>query len=75
MNNNDLEAGAFFTTNGKDIWKLKSYFNEPSCVLENVDDTAIREEFGISSLAARRFHRIKMPSTVPARAPESPVEV
>jgi hypothetical protein len=79
MNGNDLEVDAFFTTNGKDIWKLKTFFNEPSCLLENMDDTATREEFGVSSLAAQRFHRIKMPisseepSSVPLQGSVSPV--
>lgn len=69
MNSNDLEVGAFFTTNGKDIWRLMSYFNEPSCTLENVDDSARRETFGIRGLTAQSFHRIKMPEIVQVGEP------
>ena len=65
MNGNDLEVNAYFTTNGKDVWKLVSYFSEPSCRLANMDDMAIIEEFGILSRAAQRFHRIKMPEVSP----------
>ena len=68
MNTNDLEVNAYFTTNGKDIWKLASYFSEPSCRLVNMDDTAIIEEFGISSRNAQRFHRIQMPKEIKEEA-------
>lgn len=61
MNKNDLEQHAFFTTNGKDVWKLRSFRLEPTCRLENLEDPDKSESFGMGGLTAQTFHRIKMP--------------
>ena len=64
MDSSDLEKGGFFTTNGKDIWRLVCWFREPSCTLENMDDSARVENFGLNGLTAQNFHRIEMPEIV-----------
>lgn len=58
----DLEEQGFFTTNGVDIWKLESVCKSPSCTMRNLE-TGEEENFGLSGLTARKFHRIKMPIT------------
>ena len=63
MNANDLEPNAFFTTNGKDIWKILYYCKEPTCRLRNVE-TGDEDNFGMSGLTAAGFHRITMPIEV-----------
>lgn len=60
MTSNDLEVGAFFTTNGKDIWKLESYYETPSCSLKNLETGEIAD-FGMGGLTAQDFHKIQMP--------------
>ena len=60
MDSKDLEANAFFTTDGKDVWKMLYFCMSPSCRLKNLE-TGEEESFGINGLTARRFHRIKMP--------------
>ncbi len=61
MDINDIgDLPVFFTTDGKDIWTLESYFNEPSCTLKNLRTGAL-DEFGLSSLAALSYRKIKMP--------------
>lgn len=52
----------FFTTNGKDIWKLESYILGPSCELRNLE-TEEKQNFGLGGHAARSFHHIEMPKT------------
>ena len=64
MDFSDLKPGIFFTTNGKDIWRLESYFDGPSCTLENMDNKSQVETFGMNGHTARRFHRIEMPKIV-----------
>lgn len=73
MNQSDLETGTFFTTNGKDIWHLVSYFREPSCTLEKMNDTSQVETFGLNGLTAQNFHKIEMPKI--AQVGEPPVNV
>jgi hypothetical protein len=73
MKINDLEKGGFFTTNGKDIWRLVSWFREPSCTLENMDKKTQVETFGMNGLTAQNFHRIEMPEI--AQVGEPPVNV
>ena len=60
MNREDLEPNAIFTTNGKDIWRLKSFCMEPSCDLLNLESGAV-ESFGMGGLTAQTFRRITMP--------------
>ena len=60
MDSNDLEANALFTTDGTDVWRLKTYCLQPTCQLHNAETGAI-EGFGMGGLTARRFHKIKMP--------------
>ena len=60
MNSNDLKPESFFTTNGKDIWKLESFCMTPSCTLKNLE-TGDVENFGMDGLTAKRFQRITMP--------------
>lgn len=60
MNSNDLDVGGFFTTNGTDIWKLKAFYSEPSCKLENVETKEI-VNFGMGGITSKEFHRIQMP--------------
>lgn len=59
MNSDHLEVDALFTTNGKDVWKLKSYFDGPSCILRNLE-TGKEEEFGMGGLTADSFKPLKM---------------
>ena len=61
MNSSDLMSNSFFTTNGKDIWKLQSFFTGPSCEMLNLENGK-KETFGMNGLTARNFHKIKMPS-------------
>jgi len=62
MNSTDLEANAFFTTNGKDIWQLLYFCHYPTCTLKNLTSkNGEEEDFGMGGLTAQRFHRIKMP--------------
>jgi len=68
MYGKDIEVGAFFTTNGKDIWKLVSYFVGPSCKLKNVE-TGKEEHFGIEGFTAKQFIRIEMPKFEPVGEP------
>jgi len=60
MNANDLEIPAFFTTDGRDIWKLQSYCLEPTCELVNLE-TGRKEHFGLGGITAQAFKKIKMP--------------
>ena len=57
MNANDLGANAFFTTDGTDAWKLRSFCMQPTCILE----TGKSEDFGMGGLTAQSFHKIEMP--------------
>ena len=61
MNSKDLEADALFTTNGKDVWKLRSFCMSPTCRLENLEHPDRIESFGMDGLTADSFHRITMP--------------
>lgn len=67
MNTNDFVLNAFFTTNGKDVWKLESFIMEPSCRLKNLETGKV-EDFGMSGLTARSFHRILMPKEIKEEA-------
>lgn len=60
MDSTDLEPHSFFTTNGKDIWKLESYCLTPTCTLVNTEDGR-EESFGMNGLTAQEFHKIVMP--------------
>lgn len=60
MNSSDLDGLAFFTTDGKDIWKVLHFCMSPSCRLKNME-TGEEESFGMNGLTAERFHKIKMP--------------
>ncbi len=60
MNVEDLKNGKFFTTNGKDIWKLESYCLYPTCTLVNLE-TGKKESFGLGGLTAQGFLKIEMP--------------
>ena len=60
MNASDLEPDALFTTDGKDIWKLKTFCMTPTCELHNLEGDAV-ESFGMGGLTARRFYKIEMP--------------
>ena len=60
MDASDLGKDVFFTTNGKDIWKLQSYCLRPTCELLRMSD-GMKESFGMGGLTAQRFHRIEMP--------------
>ena len=59
MKQSDLEIGALFTRDGKDIWELIAYNEEPTCKLRNLrtDDT---EQFGIGGLTSQEFKRVVM---------------
>lgn len=74
MDSNDLEAYDFFTTNGKDIWKMLYSCISPSCCLKNLE-TGVEESFGMGGLAAQRFHRIKMPKIVSVGEPPVLVKI
>lgn len=60
MNASDLRLGKFFTTDGTDIWELGTYFDGPSCTLENLK-TGDKETFGMGGLTAQRFKEVIMP--------------
>lgn len=60
MDSSDLEGGAKFTTDGKDIWILRSHYLGPSCDLENLE-TGEKQNFGMGGFTAQSFHRIEMP--------------
>jgi len=60
MDSRDLELHALFTTDGKDVWKLESYYNGPSCNVKNIETGEVRN-FGMDGHTARNFHKIKMP--------------
>ena len=60
MNANDLGANAFFTTDGTDVWKVRSFCMQPTCILENLE-TGKSEDFGMGGLIAQSFHKIEMP--------------
>ena len=60
MDRNDLEIPAFFTTNGKDIWKLRWFCLEPTCCLENME-THEEQQFGMRGITAQGFRRVEMP--------------
>ncbi len=60
MNSGDLSPNTFFTTDGKDIWKLGTYCMTPTCELTNMETGAV-ESFGMAGITAGRFHKIKMP--------------
>lgn len=60
MNSGDLKPDTFFTTNGKDIWKLGTFCLTPTCELTN-PETGQMESFGMDGLTAERFHKIEMP--------------
>lgn len=69
MNVNDLRdetINLYFTTNGTDIWKLKSFFDGPSCTMENME-TKEKSTFGMNGLTAQEFHRIQMPEEAIAK--------
>jgi len=71
MDAGDLgDISTFFTTDGKDVWKLVSCCMTPSCTLENLQ-TGAKETFGMGGLTAGTFHRIKMPmeNTAPCSVP------
>jgi len=55
-----LPHETFFTTNGRDVWILESYFTMPSCTLKNLQ-TGATETFGMGGLTAERYKRITMP--------------
>lgn len=67
MDVGDLAPNSYFTTNGKDIWKLGEYCTQPTCTLvklcpPGVTDKAVRREnFGMGGITAQRFHKITMP--------------
>ncbi len=62
MTENDLFAPgeSLFTTDGKDVWELESYYIAPSCTLRNLR-TGEKQNFGIGGLTAETFKRIIMP--------------
>lgn len=61
MEASDLERiGNKFTTDGEDIWELKSTCMQPSCVMENLK-TNETKAFGMGGLTAEKFHFIPMP--------------
>ena len=60
MDATNLEPGAFFTTDGTDIWKLQTYCCSPTCELKNLE-TGCTESFGMNGIMAKRFTRIEMP--------------
>lgn len=61
MNSGDLEPDTFFTTNGKDVWKLGTFCMTPTCELTNLETGEI-ENFGMDGITAQRFHKITMPA-------------
>ena len=67
MNASDLTMGAYFTTTGKDIWKLDGYFDMPSCTLRRLDEPG-EETFGMGGVIAESFKRIDMPVVPPTEA-------
>lgn len=60
MNSSDLEPNSFFTTNGKDIWKLGTFCLSPTCTLINLE-TGEEESFGMNGFTAQNFNKITMP--------------
>ena len=61
MDSGDLiDIPAYFTTDGLDIWELKTYCLQPTCVLENLK-TGRKESFGMGGITAQNFMKIKMP--------------
>ncbi|MCK5610219.1 hypothetical protein KAR91_50570 [Candidatus Pacearchaeota archaeon] len=60
MNADDLGPNTFFTTTGKDVWKMLEYCHEPTCILENLE-TKKREHFGMGGITAQSFQRVAMP--------------
>ena len=60
MKASDLDMDTFYTTTGKDIWKMVGFYTTPSCTIENVD-TKETMNFGMNGLTAKSFHRIEMP--------------
>ena len=60
MKTDDFEIGAFFTTNGRDIWKLQSFCTQPTCKLKNLE-TGEEVSFGIGGLTSENYHKITMP--------------
>ena len=60
MNSSDLKKEAYFTTNGKDVWELESYYLVPSCTMVNLK-TGDRMNFGMGALTAASFKKIEMP--------------
>lgn len=67
MNSSDLEPNTFFTTNGKDIWKLGTFCMTPTCELTNLETGQV-ESFGMNGLTAERFHKILMPMAIKKEA-------
>ena len=63
MDSGDLGPDTFFTTDGKDIWKLDSYYTGPSCTLKNIE-TGDTKTFGMRCTIAESFHRITIPHIV-----------
>jgi hypothetical protein len=57
MDASDLEVGAIYTTDGKDVWKMQGYFTQPSCTLKNLE-TGETQTFGMGGLTAQNFKRL-----------------
>lgn len=60
MKTEDLNIGTFFTTNGTDVWELKSFCKSPTCTMLNLQ-TGGDQHFGINGFTADTFHKIEMP--------------
>lgn len=60
-----LRPGDLFTTDGKDVWELESFYDLPSFTMHNLR-TGQRENFGQGGLMADRYV---------ALAPVDPLEV
>ena len=57
MDQRDLEGDGLYTTNGKDVWKMVSYFLVPSCTLKNLE-TGQEQTFGMGALTAESFKKL-----------------
>ena len=60
MDTSDFKVGAFFTDDGKEIWKLTSCCLAPTCELKNLETGEVKS-FGMNGITAQNFHRILMP--------------
>ncbi len=56
----DLEVGKFFTTDGKDVWKMEYFCLTPTVRLKNLE-TSEERDFGLGGITANDFHKIEMP--------------